>query len=460
MSGVDRAWLLMERPTSPMLVVVLIVLSAAVQRERLRRLLAERFLRFPRFRCVPVNESVGGRWVQATQFDLDDHIQCVALPAGAGQAELEALVGELASTPLNPSRPLWSFHLVERYGTGSALIVRIHHCYADGVALLQVLLSLCSQPSGGRRGRTGVSRPPSAAGGDSAARTTGSLGTALRSGVDLLERGVHYGLHPLEASAAARPWVDITAELARLGLMADEPATRLKHALSGVKRVAWAQSLALEEVHVIGRVLGCTVNDVLVSVLAGALGRYLAAQGEDVGGLGLRAVVPVNLRTGSATAAALGNDFGLVFVELPVGIRHPLERLYAVRSAMRHLKASPQALITLGLLATVGNLPAAVEEVALALLGAKASLVASNLPGPSQPLRMAGATVSQLLFWVPQAGGIGTGVSMLTYCGHVQLGVIADRELIARPRELVEAMTREFERLVFLVLLGAGSLVD
>jgi hypothetical protein len=168
--------------------------------------------------------------------------------------------------------------------------------------------------------------------------------------------------------------------------------------------------------------------------------------------------VPVNLRPASATAASLGNDFGLVFVELPIGISHPLERLYAVRSAMQHLKGSPQALITLGLLATVGNLPAAIEELALALLGAKASLVASNLPGPSQPLRLAGIEVSQLLFWVPQAGGIGTGVSMLSYRGRVQLGVIADRELIARPRELVNAMASEFERLVFLVLLGAGSL--
>lgn len=455
MSGVDRAWLLMERPASPMLVVVLIVLSAAVRRERLRRLLAERFLCFPRFRCLPVNETVGGRWVEATQFDLDDHIQCVSLPAGAGQPELEALVGELASTALNPSRPLWSFHLVAGYGAGSALIVRIHHCYADGVALLQVLLSLCGRNSRGR----GAAKPSrSGAPEDSATSDTGSIGAVLRGGADLLERGLHYGLHPLEAGAAARPLVDFSAELARLGLMPDEPVTRLKHPLSGIKRAAWAQSLALEEVHVIGRVLGCTVNDVLVSVLAGALGRYLAAQGEDVTGLTLRAVVPVNLRTASSTAPSLGNDFGLVFVELPVGIRHPLERLYAVRSVMQHLKASPQALITLGLLATVGSLPASIEELVLAQLGAKASLVASNLPGPNQRLRLAGATVSQVLFWVPQAGGIGTGVSMLTYCGRVQLGVIADRELIARPAELVEAMTSEFERLVFLVLLGAGSL--
>lgn len=458
MSGVDRAWLLMDRPVNPMLIVALIVLGGALQRERLRALLAERFLAFERFRCIPVNEPLGGRWVPSPHFELDDHIQCLTLPSGADQAQLEALVGELAGTPLNPARPLWSFHLVGGYRAGSALIVRIHHSYADGVALMQVLLQLC-QPTRRAHARARAARvadAPTAAVSSSATM----IGTALRSGAELLERGVYYGLHPLEAGAAARTWATLPGELAHLGLMSDDPPTCLKRALSGVKRVAWAQPLALEEVRIIGHVLSCTVNDVLVSVLAGALRSYLKAHGEQVEGLTVRAVVPVNLRPPREATASLGNDFGLVFVELPIGIGHPLERLYAVRSTMQQLKNSPQSLITLGLLATVGYLPAAIEEPALALLGAKASLIASNLPGPAQPLRLGGFTVSQLLFWVPQAGDIGTGVSMLTYCGQVQLGVMADRELIREPSELVTALGVEFERLVYLVLLGAGSLGD
>jgi diacylglycerol O-acyltransferase / wax synthase len=447
MSPVDRAWLQMDRPANPMVIVVLMVLRSRLRPERLRRLLAERFLRFHRFRCIPVNDPIGARWVEASQFELSDHVQCVALAGAMGQHELEALVGELASTPLKPTRPWWSFHLVERYGSGSALIVRIHHCYADGVALLNVLLTLSDEAE-------------SAAGSEHAASAKSGVQQLLERAAKLLESGLHYGLHPLEGAALLRLGANLAGELAGLGLMDDDPPTRLRGTPSGVKRAAWAPSLALEEVKTIGRVLGCTINDVLISVLAGALGSYLEAQGDAVTGLTLRATVPLNLRSSSSASPELGNHFGLVFVELPVGIRHPLERLYAVHAAMCRLKSSPQALVTFGLLTSVGSLPTVVEESAIALLSAKASLVASNLPGPNQPLHLAGAAVSELLFWVPQTGSIGVGVSILTYCGRVQLGVIADRGLIPDPRALVDAMATEFNRLVFLVLLGAGALGD
>ena len=207
-------------------------------------------------------------------------------------------------------------------------------------------------------------------------------------------------------------------------------------------------------------VLGCTVNDVLVATLAGALGRYLEAHGDCVRGLTIRAAVPVNLRSEDEAheGEALGNRFGLVFVELPIGIRHPLERLYAVHAAMQTIKASVQATTTFGLLAAVGYLPAPVEPPAIALFSAKASLVASNVPGPQQPLTLAGATIEEILFWVPQAGSIGTGVSMLSYNGRVQFGVISDRQMIANPTELVAQVAVEFERLVLLVLLGGVAL--
>jgi diacylglycerol O-acyltransferase / wax synthase len=454
MSAIDRAWLLMDHPTNPMLIVVLIVLRGALTRARLYALLAERFLIFERFRCIPAAGPMGaGSWIESSQFELTDHVHCMALPAGSGQRELEAMVGELASTPLSTARPLWSFHLIDNYAGGCALVVRMHHCYADGVALLQVLQTLADE------GGPTVHDAAAVASSRAAPQPPGLLQQLLRDGAGLLETGLHYALHPLEAGSAARTGVDLASELALIGLMADDPPTRLKAALSGVKRTAWGSLLALEEVKTIGRLLGCTVNDVLVSVLAGALGRYLESHGDTVSGLTLRAVVPFNLRT-SAPEPALGNYFGLVFVELPVGIRHPLERLYAVHASMGRLKASPQALLTLGLLATIGSLPPAVEPPAIALFSAKASLVASNLPGPTEALHLGGAPITQLLFWVPQSGDIGTGVSMLTYCGQVQLGVIADRQLIADPGELVDGMATEFDRLVFLVLLGAGSLSD
>lgn len=458
LSGVDRAWLRMDRPDNPMIIVGLIVLGRRLGRASLRTLIAQRLLAFERFRRVPVIDALGATWSDPAAFDLDDHLIAAALPAPGGQRELEALAGELAGTPLPIGRPPWTFHLIERYGAGSAIIVRIHHCYGDGVSLLYVLLSLADSP------RDSPSTMPLSLPAPAAQSPTLGL-PPWHDVAALLEGGVHYALHPTEVSAAARETLIVGAELARIAAMPDDPQTRLKLPLSGTRRVAWTQALSLAEVRAIARVLGCTVNDVLVSTLAGALGRYLASEGEATPDLSLRAAVPVNLRPSAeprqlSANGPLGNRFGLVFVELPVGVRHPLERLYRVHATMLSLKASAQAQATLGLLALVGTLPAPVEEFALTLFSAKASLVASNLRGPDEELSLAGRPVTEVLFWVPQSGSIGTGVSMFTYRGRVQFGVTSDRALIPDPRRLVEQLAVEFERLVFLVLLGAGSLLD
>jgi diacylglycerol O-acyltransferase len=463
LSGVDRAWLLMERPTNPMIVVGLILLGGALDRDRLLRLVEKRFLAFDRFRCYPAADPLGASWVPAPQFNIDDHVLTASLPGAGGQRELEALVGELASTPFPPERPLWTFHLVQNSEGGSAIVIRIHHCYADGIALVQVLLSLADRASPGPR--RPARRPDGATGAGTHGLIPGVLLGALRGsiglidqGTGLLEQGIHYALHPAEATAAARGALGLAGELARIGTMADDPPTCLKRPLSGIRRVAWADPLSLEEVRTIAHVLGCTINDVLVSTLAGALRSYLEAQGDEVSGVSVRATVPVDLRSADGSDPVLGNRFGLVFVDLPVGIRHPLERLYAVHASMQSLKGSAQAYATLSLLSFVGNLPAPAEEPATALFSAKASLAASNLPGPREPLSLAGLPVSRVLFWVPQAGSIGIGVSMLSYNGQVQFGVIADQQLIPEPAQLVERVATEFERLVLLVLLGGAAL--
>ncbi len=454
LSGADRAWLLMDRPTNLMMVVGLIVLQGRLRRAQLRELVKSRFLQFERFRCVPVGDTWGARWVEAPQFDLDDHISCAALPAAAGQRELEALLGELAGTPFNPGRPLWSFHLIERYRGGSALIVRIHHSYADGIALVRVLLALAE--TGPVAAAPAPSGPvqSSAAGLGIADLVLAPISAALQVGTDLAGSGIDYLLHPTAASAAALKALASTGELVHIAAMADDPSTRLKRPLSGVRRAAWADPLPLEEVRTVAHALGCTVNDVLVSTLAGALGRYLAAHGDDTTGLTIRAVVPVNLRV-EGEPASLGNRFGLVFMCLPIGIDHPLERLDTVHTAMQELKGSSQAAATLGMLSVVGSLPAPVEDPVVTLFSAKASLVFSNLPGPREPLQVCGVVIRQVLFWVPEAGSIGTGISMLSYRGEVHFGVISDRQMIERPHELLALIGAEFERLVCLVLLGS-----
>ena len=443
MDPVDRAWLSMERRTNPMMVVGLVVLSRRLSLAALRRLVAERFLAFERFRWRPVNEAMSALWVQDPDFDVDAHVHRVALPRPGRQPQLQDLVAELASTPLPNDRPMWSFHLVDRYRSGSAVVIRIHHCYADGIALAGVILSLTDQ---------GVAPPVHQEHG--AAGVLDSLAALFQPVSQWIEQGVHLALHPGEAVGAAVDVAGLAQEFAHIATLPADSTTLLKGPLSGNKCVAWAKPLSLDEVRTLAKALGCTINDVVMSTLAGALGKYLRTRGRLAQHLVVRAAVPVNLRSADQPFTALGNQFGLVFLELPIGESRPLQRLYQVHDAMKALRESKQPLVAYGLLAALGRLPLQVEEPAIELFSSKASLVVSNVPGPREPLSMAGAPISQLLFWVPQSGSIGVGISILTYADKLQFGVIADRELIDNPTELTDLFAPEFDNLLLLALLA------
>jgi WS/DGAT/MGAT family acyltransferase len=188
-------------------------------------------------------------------------------------------------------------------------------------------------------------------------------------------------------------------------------------------------------------------------LLTGALRSYLLREGESVEGLSIRALVPVNLRP-AEKAWNLGNRFGLVFLDLPVGIENPVERLYAVRENMRSLKSSYQPVVSLGIIAAMGAGPKILQEQLLAMLARNATAVMTNVPGPQQPLYLGGALIGSMMFWVPQSGDIGLGVSILSYNGEVRFGLVADRGLCPDPHRVIERFVPEFEKLVLATLLS------
>ncbi|MBS0440172.1 MAG: DUF1298 domain-containing protein, partial [Proteobacteria bacterium] len=231
--------------------------------------------------------------------------------------------------------------------------------------------------------------------------------------------------------------------------------------LGARKRCAWAEPLPLAEVRALGKVLRCTVNDILLACAAGALRGYLRDLGEAVDGVTIRATVPVNLRP-LEHARQLGNHFGLVFLDLPVGEANPLRRLELIAASMRELKRSKQAALTFGLLAAVGMAPAGLQRMALDLFSRKATTVATNVPGPKKPLYLAGVEVKELMFWVPQNGTVGMGVSILSYNGRVHFGLIADQGRVADPDAIAQRFACEVEKLTLLTLMedwdgGIGS---
>lgn len=460
MSRVDTAWLRMERPTNLMMITGVLMFAAPLTLKRLRALVQERFLGWSRFRQKAVDTQAGAFWQDDPHFDLDWHVRATALPGRAGKKELQTLVSLLASTALDHGRPLWQFHLVERYDGGSALIARIHHCYADGMALVQVLLSLTDTTPEARPG-TALPKAWLKRDGERVARrlldpARAGLDRAMKLGGKALEKGVELYQNPTMAAILALEGGAIARELAYALSLPDDPPTRLKGPLGPTKRVAWAEPLPLEEVKAVGKALQCTVNDVLLASATGALRSFLLDCGDDCAGVTVRATVPVNLRP-LEHAKKLGNHFGLVFLDLPVGEANPLRRLARIAAAMQELKGSRQAAATFGALAALGMAPAPLQRAALELFSRKASAVATNVPGPQVPLYLAGAPIRELMFWVPQTGSVGVGVSILSYHGRVHFGLIADARRIPDPEAVIRRFRGEFEKLLYATLLADWS---
>lgn len=459
MSKVDTAWLRMEQPTNLMMITGVIGLGRQACYENLLATINQRFLAFRRFRQKATKTNSGCYWEFDEDFDLHGHVRRVALPGAADQDELEEYVSDLASTALDHSRPLWQFHYIENFADGPVVVTRIHHSYADGIALVQVLLSLTdtertevNQQINGQTWKKQRARESSVFQ-RLLEPAKGGVDFAIDKSQRLLGEAVQILRQPEKAGEYLTVAGELLRELSQALLLPNDPPSRFKGKLGVRKRVAWADPVPLDEVKALCRSLGCTVNDVLIAAVSGALRAYLLEHDADVDKLPeIRATVPVNLRP-LEHAKELGNHFGLVFLALPVNEANPLERVYQVHERMNELKASRQATVALGLLAALGMGPQKVQKPALDLLSEKATMVLTNVPGPQQPLYLAGGEVKDMMFWVPQSGTIGMGVSILSYNGQVFFGLMTDRRLVNDPAKIIDRFSVELEKLLHLAMM-------
>jgi WS/DGAT/MGAT family acyltransferase len=459
MSSVDKAWFEMDSATNLMIINGLMWFDGKVDYELFKHILENRFiLRYERFRQRIVTGPDGKLyWEPDTHFDLRAHVRRVSLPEPRTQEGLQTLISSIINEPLDRRKPLWRFFLVEDVEGGTALFGRIHHCIGDGIALIRVLLDMTSENVDDSMrvsldNTSHVRRQHTA---------RGRLGSAVRNAHILARNSVDAGKtlisqtlltledpkHPLNVvrslsivSAAS------AAILAKLLILPSDRKTIFKGDLGAIKRVVWSYPLNLEHIKTIGRAYNATINDVLISAVAGALREYMVYVGDNPNHGDINAMVPVNLRPLDQTPD-LGNQFALVYLPLPISLPDPVARLKATKYHMDVLKQSPEPFLVYQILGIIGNLPLDIAKQATMWFSSKASAVLTNVPGPRQKIYFAGLPLRQIMFWVPQSGEISIGISIISYSGEVTLGLMVDEQLVKDPQLVMDYFAQQFELL-------------
>jgi diacylglycerol O-acyltransferase len=413
MSTADAAWLHMDRPTNLMVINSVLWFAEPIAMDDLRAIYAERLVgRFDRFAQCAVDDLSGPHW-EDVEVDLDLHLHHVALPAPGDREALQEFIADRIAQPLDRARPPWEVFLIDGYGSGCAVLTRMHHSIADGIALARVMLTLADGHEEGSF--------------TSDHQNGSALGGLAHSAFDAVR-------HPQQALTTA---VRDAQTLAKLLLPGGDPPSAIKGEQHIAHSVAWSRPVDLWRLKRAARGLGATVNDIVVAAVTGTVADYLRAQGDEPDHV--RALVPFNLRPlDQPLPRDLGNRFGLVLLELPIAEEDPVQRALAVKRRMDAIKHGHEGPIAYGLLELMGLTPPAVEGVLIDYFTAKGSLVLTNVPGPRKPITVAGVPLEGVLVWAPCSGSLGMSVSVFSYAGKVTVGFLTDAGLVPDPQVLAD----------------------
>ena len=450
MSPADAAWYHNDGPANLAITTGVLLTKQPLEFNKVRAIYLERLAVFPRFRQRVVERGFPIAvpcWEDMPHFDIDLHLHHIALAAPYDEEALRVLVSDVTSTPLDHALPLWQVQVVDDVLGGSAVIMRCHHCIADGSAMMAVAAKLFD---------TAPHALHAAQVDETAPNTEPGLLQPVLEGLAQVRQGA-MGATEAVLATVTHPQKVLDRAAALLGgagmllgelMTADDTPSPLKGDFSMGKRVAWSQPVGIKDVKAIGARHGAKVNDVLVAAMTGALRRYLVQRGVDVNQSTIRAMVPVDLRQ-PEHADQLGNEFGLVILELAINKARPEQRLTLTKARMDALKRSPEPLASQALLSLLGRVPKAVEDFSNNLFGSKASLVMTNVAGPREALYLAGVPIDRMLAWAPHPGKqLGMAISILSYQGQASLTVISDARLLPDPQLIAGYFHHEFQTML------------
>jgi diacylglycerol O-acyltransferase / wax synthase len=365
-------------------------------------------------------------WVDDPHFDLGYHVRRTALPAPGGDRQLAELMARVMSQRLDRDHPLWEYWVIEGLAEGRwALISKVHHCMVDGISgtdLYRVIFDFSPEPA---PAAAIDDRTPGAEPSSFGLATEAVLDDAvlpLREALALSSAASHPGRAIRQAADAVRGFAKLAP--------AAWPATgsSLSGPIGKERRFTWAQA-SLDDVKLIKREFGGTVNDVVLAAISGGFRALLLARGEQPGPHMVRSLVPVSLRA-PGEESVYENQVSAVLADLPVHVADPVERLAAVRAGLQALKASKEAIVGESLTSlgrySLYSLWSRWVRLAFGLPQREIVTVTTNVPGPQQPLYGMGRRLVEIIPYVPIATTLRTGIAIFTYCGTVTFGITGD----------------------------------
>ena len=452
-SAIDASFLAREKTGARLHVASVTVFDGpAPSWDELREHVEARLHLVPRFRQrlaeVPRNQ---GRpvWVDDPHFNLRYHLRHAGLPAPGSEQQLKTLAGRLFAQPLDRTKPLWEMWLVDRLGSGGfALIAKSHHALVDGISALDITTVLfASEPD--------APPPPPPAERTWVAQPMPTPAQLLSDA--LIERATH----PEELIHRAEAVLDVPrrlAETARDKLQAagalafagrpPAPPSPLNVKVGPHRRYTWVDA-ELSQLQAIKDSLGGTVNDAVLAVVAGALGRYLRHRAVDSRDLVLRTLVPIAVAADDEDAA-LGNAVAPLAVGLPVGIEEPVAQYQTIRDTTADLAGARRALGARALTQLAGFASATIISQAARLQQSQPGfdLMVTNVPGPQFPLYLLGRRLRALYPVVPITGRQALGIAVVSYDGRLCFGLLADYDalpdvdvLATELREAIDALS-------------------
>jgi diacylglycerol O-acyltransferase / wax synthase len=431
LSGLDASFLALEKGGAHMHVgSVLVFDGEPPSYEEFTAAIENRLHQVPRYRqklAFPPLAQARPVWVDDPHFNIGYHVRHTALPAPAGEQQLRALAGRVFSQQLDRAKPLWEIWLVNRVGQDRfALVCKTHHALVDGISgvdIMTVLFDLEPDPPEREPGPPWYPRPePSGA-----TLLADALAERVTAPLDAARAVAGAAADPGRAAAAAAGTFGGLASMAAAGL-SGAPPSPLNTRIGPHRRFAWAES-DLDRFKAIKGALGGTVNDVVLTVVAGALRDHLLRRGRDPVGVELKAMVPVSIRA-DEERGALGNRVAAMYAPLPVGLADPLERFRTVHESLGDLKKSAQAVGAERLTQLAGFAAPTVLDQAARLQSRQRffNLTVTNVPGPQFPLYMLGRRLNAFYPMIPLVLNTALGIAIMSYDGMIFFGLTGDYE--------------------------------